>query len=61
MTIWICVDASKQVGDNDHLKGFANEDATEKWFPENDAAHSRRHAEWEAIRRIIDLGLKAKQ
>jgi hypothetical protein len=52
---------ASRFGDHDYLKGFANEDATETWFPENDAAHSRRHAEWEAIRRIIDLGLKAKQ
>ncbi|WGS18522.1 MULTISPECIES: hypothetical protein [unclassified Bradyrhizobium] len=36
MTVWIYVNTSKQVGDKDHLKVFANEDATEKWFEEND-------------------------
>jgi hypothetical protein len=30
------VDTSKQVGDPDHLKVFANEDAAEKWFAEHD-------------------------
>jgi hypothetical protein len=36
MTVWIYVDTSKQVGDRDHLKVFANEDAAETWFQEND-------------------------
>jgi hypothetical protein len=36
MTVWIYVNASKQVGDVDHLKVFANQDAAEKWFAEND-------------------------
>jgi hypothetical protein len=31
-TVWIYVDAGKQVGDTDHLKVFANKDAAEKWF-----------------------------
>jgi hypothetical protein len=35
MTVWIYVDTSKQVGDRDHLKVFANEDAAETWFREN--------------------------
>jgi hypothetical protein len=30
------VNTSKQVGDADHLKVFANVDAAEKWFEEND-------------------------
>jgi hypothetical protein len=30
------VNTGKQVGDVDHLKVFANEDAAEKWFAEND-------------------------
>jgi hypothetical protein len=30
MTVWIYVDTSKQVGDRDHLKVFASEDAAEK-------------------------------
>ena len=29
MTVWIYVDTSKQVGDKDHLKVFASEDAAE--------------------------------
>jgi hypothetical protein len=36
MTVWIYVDTSKQVGDVDHLKVFANEDAAETWLQEND-------------------------
>ena len=35
MTVWIYVDTSK-VGDKDHLKVFANEDAAEAWFAEHD-------------------------
>ena len=36
MTVWIYVDTSKQVGDVDHLKVFASEDAANRWFVEND-------------------------
>jgi hypothetical protein len=36
MTVLIYVDTSKQVGDADHLKVFANIDAAETWFGEND-------------------------
>ena len=36
MTVLIYVDTSKQVGDPDHLKVFANADAAETWFEEND-------------------------
>ena len=35
-SVWIYVDTSKQVGDKDHLKVFASEDAAEGWFTEND-------------------------
>jgi hypothetical protein len=35
-TIWIYVDTRKEVGDADHLKVFANADAAETWFEEND-------------------------
>ena len=35
MTVWIYVNSSKQVGDKDHLKVFANEDAAETWLQEN--------------------------
>lgn len=36
MTVLIYVDTSKQVGDKDHLKVFANGDAAETWLQEND-------------------------
>jgi hypothetical protein len=36
MTVLIYVDTSKQVGDPDHLKVFADADAAEAWFEEND-------------------------
>ena len=36
MTVLIYVDTSKQVGDPDHLKVFANGDAAATWFAEND-------------------------
>jgi hypothetical protein len=35
-TVLIYVDTSRDVGDPDHLKVFANEEAAEKWFREND-------------------------
>jgi hypothetical protein len=36
MTVFVYVNTTKQVGDPDHLKVFANADAAEKWFEEND-------------------------
>jgi len=36
MTVFIYVDNRKQVGDKDHFKVFANQDAAERWFQEND-------------------------
>jgi hypothetical protein len=36
MTVWIYVDTSKDVGDPGHLKVFADEAATDRWFAEND-------------------------
>ena len=36
-TVLIYVNTSAEVGDVDHLKVFANEEAAEKWFTENDA------------------------
>jgi len=35
-TVWIYVDTRKQVGDADHLKVFASEDAANAWFAEHD-------------------------
>ena len=34
--VWIYVDTNKEVGDRDHLKVFANPDAADEWFKEND-------------------------
>ena len=31
-TVWVYVDTSKQVGDRDHLKVFANRDTADAWF-----------------------------
>jgi hypothetical protein len=36
MTVLVYVNTSKQVGDVDHIKVFANSDAAETWFAEND-------------------------
>jgi hypothetical protein len=36
MTVLIYVDTSKQVGDPDHCKVFADAGAAETWFEEND-------------------------
>ena len=36
MTVWIYVDTKKDVGDAEHLKVFASEDAAETWLQEND-------------------------
>jgi hypothetical protein len=34
MTVWIYVNTSKQVGDREHLKVFASEEAAETWLQE---------------------------
>jgi hypothetical protein len=36
MIVFVYVNTNKQVGDADHIKVFANVDAAEKWFEEND-------------------------
>jgi hypothetical protein len=36
MTVFVYVNASKQVGDKEHIKVFANQDAAETWFEEDD-------------------------
>ena len=41
MTVFVYVNTSKQVGDPDHLKVFANADAAETWFEENDPRRRR--------------------
>jgi hypothetical protein len=35
-TVWIYVDTSKDVGDVDRLKVFADADAADRWFAEHD-------------------------
>ena len=35
-TVWIYFDTSKEVGDRDHLKVFADPKAADEWFREND-------------------------
>jgi hypothetical protein len=36
MTVFVYINTSKQVGDAEHIKVFASQDAAEKWFEEND-------------------------
>ena len=36
MTVFVYVNTSKQVGDAEHIKVFATQDAAENWFEEND-------------------------
>jgi hypothetical protein len=36
MKVWIYVDTNKQVGDMDHLKVVANDEAAEIWFEKHD-------------------------
>jgi len=42
MTVLIYVNTSKQVGDADHLRVFANVDAAETWFEENGTERPRK-------------------
>ena len=36
MTVFVYVNTSKQVGDAEHIKVFADQDVAETWFAEND-------------------------
>jgi hypothetical protein len=36
MTVFVYVNTSKEVGDADHVKVFATQDAAETWLEEND-------------------------
>jgi hypothetical protein len=36
MTVFVYVNTSRKVGDAEHIKVFANQDAAEKWFEEHD-------------------------
>ena len=35
-TVWIYINTAKEVGDVDYVKVFANQEAAERWFEEND-------------------------
>jgi hypothetical protein len=35
-TVWVYINTSKEVGDVDHLKVVATEEASAKWLAEND-------------------------
>ena len=35
-TVWIYVDTSKEVGDQDYLKVFASAEAAQNWFRDHD-------------------------
>jgi hypothetical protein len=37
MSVFVYVNTSKQVGDPDHLKVFADHDAADAWLAENDS------------------------
>jgi hypothetical protein len=36
MTVFVYINTSKEVGDIDYVKVFANREAAERWFEEND-------------------------
>jgi hypothetical protein len=36
MTVFVCIDPAKEVGDIDYIKVFANREAAERWFEDND-------------------------
>jgi hypothetical protein len=35
-TVFVYINTAKQVGDVDYVKVFANQEAAERWFEEND-------------------------
>ena len=36
MTVFVCINTAKQLGDVDYVKVFANVEAAERWFEEHD-------------------------
>jgi hypothetical protein len=36
LTVWVYINAAREVGDVDHLKVFATADAADEWFAEHD-------------------------
>jgi hypothetical protein len=36
VTVWIYINTAKEVGDEDHLKVFASEEAANAWLAEHD-------------------------
>jgi hypothetical protein len=70
MTVLIYVDTSKQVGDRDHLKVFADTDAAEAWFAENhpegvafeyDVIEKDEAANWGGLTFKLALGVEARR
>jgi integrase len=59
MTVFVYVNTSRQVGDAEHIKVFANQDAAEKWFEEDDERRgtpaSRAH-----VSQLIAAGLDVR-
>jgi hypothetical protein len=55
MTVWIYINTAKEVGDDDHLKVFASEEAAERWFVENDpeGAKSEMGLESDALATLV--------
>jgi hypothetical protein len=51
MTVLIYVNTSKQVGDAEHLKVFANVDVAETWLQENDKAWYSNMSSWSEAHR----------
>jgi hypothetical protein len=56
MTVWIYVDTSKQVGDRNHLKVFANEDVPKRGFRKTTRKTSRSNMRfWNEARQVGGL------
>ena len=56
MTAFVYVNTSKQIGHKDHVRVFANVDAAEKWFEENDPEGAPRSSTrcWNKSPRLSD-------
>src|SRR5712664_4141120 len=58
-TVLIYVNTSKRFGDPDHLKVFANVDAAETWFEENDAEGVA--FEYEVLTRLLHPAMRLRR
>jgi hypothetical protein len=54
--VWIYVDTGKSVGHPDHLQVFADQDAADVWFRDNDAEGVAFEYPVKAVRRERDAG-----